>query len=315
LKVVNITHGDDSDGLVCGALMRRLFDAEVMLANYDNLEEVLDGVDRQVGELYITDLNLRPALLDRIIRIRAWAPIRVIDHHPMAPKFRKELTRAGVELTLDTRDSAAVLVYSLFRDRLEPEASRLAAYAAISDLFDDGPVASRILDGMDRKFVEHEALILTHALAGNPSGEFKGLVLDSLTCYGYPHMIEGALEASRSHLDKVVRVRDVVRREAKVEGRVAYMECGDDLSTGEAANIVMDAMGVDVGLCYKVEDGLVNISLRGQRRLREHLGVLASRLSERHGGFGGGHNRASGAKVPKERIWAFIEDIVKSLSR
>jgi len=100
LKVVNITHGDDSDGLVCGALMRRLFDAEVMLANYDNLEEVLDGVDWQVGELYITDLNLRPALLDRILRIRARTPIHVIDHHPMAPKFREALTRAGVELTL-----------------------------------------------------------------------------------------------------------------------------------------------------------------------------------------------------------------------
>jgi len=315
MKVVNITHGDDSDGLVCGALMRRLFDAEVMLANYDNLEEVLDGVDRRVGELYITDLNLRPALLGRILRIRAWAPIHVIDHHPMAPKFREELARAGVELTLDNRDSAAVIVYSLFRDRLEPEAARLAAYAAISDLFDDGPVASRILDGMDRKFVEHEALILTHALGGNPSEEFKGLVLDSLTHYGYPHMIEGALKASRYHLDKVVRVREVVRREAKVEGRVAYMECGDDLSTGEAANIVMDAMGVDVGMCYKVEDGLVNVSLRGQRRLREHLGVLASKLSERHGGFGGGHKRASGAKVPKAEIGAFIEDLVKSLPR
>ena len=315
MKVVNITHGDDSDGLVCGALMRRLFDAEVMLANYDNLEEVLDGVDWQVGELYITDLNLRPALLDRILRIRARTPIHVIDHHPMAPKFREALTRAGVELTLDNRDSAAVLVYSRFRDRLEPEAARLAAYAAISDLFDDGPVASRILDGMDRKFVEHEALILTHALGGNPSEEFKGLVLDSLTCYVYPHMIEGALEASRSHLDKVVRVREVVRREAKVEGRVAYMECGDDISTGEAANIVMDAMGVDVGMCYKVEDGLVNVSLRGQRKLREHLGFLASKLSERHGGFGGGHNRASGAKVPKAEIGAFIEDLVKSLPR
>ena len=314
MKVVNITHGDDSDGLVCGALMRRLFDAEVRLANYDDLEEALEGVDRRVGGLYITDLNLRPALLDRIIGIRAHSPIHIIDHHPVSPRFRRELIRAGAELTLNKRDCAAVLVYSLYRDRLEQEAARLAAYAAISDLFEDGPEASRILDGMDRKFVEHEALILTHALAGNPSEEFKGLVLDSLTHYAYPHTIRGALDAARSHLDKVVRVREVVRHEASVEGRVAYMECGDDLSTGEAANIVMDAMGVDVGVCYKVEDGLVNISLRGRRRLRENLGVLASRLSEGYGGFGGGHSRASGAKVPKEKLSAFIHDLVRSLS-
>ena len=34
----------------------------------------------------------------------------------------------------------------------------------------------------------------------------------------------------------------------------------------------------------------------------------------KYGGFGGGHARASGAKVPKEKLDAFIGDIAKALN-
>jgi RecJ-like exonuclease len=111
-----------------------------------------------------------------------------------------------------------------------------------------------------------------------------------------------------------VKIKETVPKRAKRIGRLAVMECGDDSSTGEVANIIMDTLLVPVGMCWKDQGEMVNISLRGERRLPEHLGEVVSRLSKKYGGFGGGHARASGAKVPKEKLDAFISDLAAALN-
>lgn len=314
MRTASITHGDDVDGLTCGALLIRLFGAEVIPANYDDLEKALTSVGDDVDQLFITDLNLREALLPLIEGIRGHSSVTIIDHHPMDESLGDALRRLGVEIVHDTRDCASALVYDHFRDKLEVDAARLAAYAAVSDMFEDGPVASRLMDGMNRKFVQNEALMLSAALGCDQSEAFKRRLLDELSRYAYPHRIRGVVEASVAQLEKIVRIKETVPGRARVMGRLAVMECGDDSSTGEVANIVMDALLVPVGMCWKDQGEMVNISLRGERRLPEHLGGLASRISKKHGGFGGGHARASGAKVPREKLDAFIADLSAALN-
>jgi nanoRNase/pAp phosphatase (c-di-AMP/oligoRNAs hydrolase) len=314
LPTASITHGDDLDGLTCGAFLIHLFGARVIPANYDDLEDALKGVSSDVDHLYITDLNLREVLLPHIERIRGHASVTIIDHHPMEKSLGDSLRRIGVEIVHDTRDCAAALVYDHFKERLEVDAARLAAYAAVSDMFEDGPVASRLMDGMDRKFVQNEALMLSAALGCDQSEVFKRRLLDELSHYAYPHRIKGVVEASVAQLEKIVRIKETVRGRAKSMGRLAVMECGDDSSTGEVANIVMDTLLVSVGMCWKDQGEMVNISLRGERRLPEHLGEIVSRISKKYGGFGGGHARASGAKVPRDKLDAFITDLAAALN-
>ena len=314
MPTANITHGDDLDGLTCGALLIHLFDAMITPANYDDLEEALAGVGKDVNKLYITDLNLREVLIPYIEVITTHASVTIIDHHPMDASLAKRIRDLGVEIVHDTRDCAAALVYDHFKDELEIDAARLAAYAAVSDMFEDGPVASRLMDGMDRKFVHHEALMLSAALGSNQSTSFKLRLLRDLSNYAYPHRIRGVVKASVDQLEKIVRIKETIKGKARVLGRLAVMECCDDSSTGEVANIIMDTMLVPVGMCWKDQGEMVNISLRGERRLLEHLGDLVSRLSAKYGGFGGGHARASGAKVPKEKLEAFIGDIAQALN-
>lgn len=314
MPTANITHGDDVDGLTSGALLKRLFDVKVIPANYDNLEEALNSVGYDVDHLFITDLNLREALIPLIEGIRRHATITIIDHHPMEKSLEDALRRLEIEVVHDTRDCASALVYDHFKDKLEIDGARLASYAAVSDMFEDGPIASRLMDGMDRKFVHHEALILSAALGADQSETFKRRLLDELSRYAYPHRIKGVVEASVAELEKIVRIKETVIGRAKRMGRLAVMECGNDSSTGEVANIIMDALLVDVGMCWKDQGEVVNISLRGERRLPEHLGNLASRLSKKYGGFGGGHARASGAKLPKDKLDAFIVDIAMALN-
>ncbi len=314
MKFAHITHGDDPDGLVCAALLRRLFGTETILANYDDLEEALGGIEPGYDSLYITDLNLREALVPQIERIRGFATVTVIDHHPMEPTLSAWLRSLGVEIIHDTSDCASALVYDHFKEQLERDAARLAAYAAVNDMFEDGPIASKLMDGMDRKFVGHEALLLGSALGSDQSKPFKERIVEELSRYAYPHRIRGVVEAAMSQLEKIVRIKETVPGRAKILGRLAYMECGEDLSTGEVANIVMDTLLVPVGLCWKEQGEMVNISMRGERRLPEHLGDIASRLSKRHGGFGGGHARASGAKVPRAKLDAFLADLAGELN-
>jgi RecJ-like exonuclease len=156
--------------------------------------------------------------------------------------------------------------------------------------------------------------MLSAALGADQSESFKRLLLGELSQYAYPHKIKGVVEASVAQLEKIVKIKETVLDRAKRMGRLAVMECGDTSSTGEVANIVMDTLLVAVGMCWKDQGKMVNISLRGERQLPEHLGDLASQLSKKYGGFGGGHTRASGAKVPRDKLDAFIDDLAAALN-
>jgi oligoribonuclease NrnB/cAMP/cGMP phosphodiesterase (DHH superfamily) len=315
LKAANITHGDDPDGLICGALLKRLFGADVIPANYDTLESALSSISVDVDQLFITDINLREALLVLIEQIAKHASITIIDHHPYTQELTHTLVNLGIKIIHDTRDCASILVYDAFKEELDQNAAREAVYASISDMFEDGPIASRILDRMDRKFAQHEALLLNHSLSSNQSDSFKARLVEELSKYTYPHRIPGVVESAVTHLEHVVAVRVEVQSRAVKRGRWAYMLCTDEeLSTGEMANVIMDTLGVEVGVAYKLNGGWVNVSLRGERRLQENLGEIARDVAHRHGGFGGGHGRASGAKIPETELESFIEEIESMFS-
>ena len=92
------------------------------------------------------------------------------------------------------------------------------------------------------------------------------------------------------------------------------MEATGDNSTGEISNLLIDTLGVDVGISYKANDEYYNISLRGEKDLEEHLGDISKDLGVKYEGFGGGHQRASGIKVPKENLGKLLDELVSSIN-
>ena len=314
MTVFTIIHGDDVDGLTCGAFIKRVKGGEFYLANYDNLDNALEKVKPPVDTLYICDLNIRDSLEPEIQRIRKFASINIIDHHQMSPELMNKLKNIGINIRLETGDCAAVLVYDTFKSILGQEGKRLAAYAAISDMFEDGPLADPILSKMDRKFAQHEAQLLTHALSSDQSIDFKRIVMDELSKYSYPHRIEGVVEKAVQCLEEMTSIKEAIPGNSEVIGRVAIMEATGDNSTGGISNLLIDTLGVDVGISYKANDEYYNISLRGEKDLEEHLGDLSKDLGVKYEGFGGGHQRASGIKVPKENLQKLLEELVSSIN-
>ena len=78
MTIMTIIHGDDVDGLTCGAFIKRVKGGEFYLANYDNLDNALDKVKPSVDVLYICDLNVRDSLKPELERINEFAALSVL---------------------------------------------------------------------------------------------------------------------------------------------------------------------------------------------------------------------------------------------
>jgi len=291
-------------------------DVSALLVNYDEFENALKSVRPSAKEVYICDLNIREEFYEEIQRINRFASITFVDHHPTAVEMVERLKQSGVTVVYSLLDCASVLLFDHFKDKLSRKAARLAAYAAVSDQFEDGPIASKLLARLDRQFVQHEALILTHALYHETTSKFRSLVVEELSRFSFPHKIKGATESALIHLKHTARLLETLPTKTSRIGRLAYVEGTYEMSIGAVAGLLVDAMNVDVGVCYKRgENDLMAFSIRGRRGLGLHLGEITKRMATRHSGFGGGHRRASGASIPRNNYIEFIRDLERELKR
>jgi nanoRNase/pAp phosphatase (c-di-AMP/oligoRNAs hydrolase) len=67
---------------------------------------------------------------------------------------------------------------------------------------------------------------------------------------------------------------------------------------------------------YKLreEQGIYAVSVRGSRTCKLHLGKIINQLATDLGGSGGGHNKACGAVIPKEKISQFLKKFNSKLN-
>ena len=92
------------------------------------------------------------------------------------------------------------------------------------------------------------------------------------------------------------------------------MEVLDSGASG-AVNFVLGLSGKNVGVAYKerVDNGIYAVSVRGSRSCKVHLGRLVSSVADELGGSGGGHDKACGAIIPKNKMKKFLQKINSQL--
>ncbi len=314
-SILCISHGEDADGLTCAGLLKRLKDASTILVTYDELEGALKSVKPPLEELYICDLNVREALVGELLRINGFTRVTLIDHHPSPKGLLEELEEGGVTVVHSTLDCASVLLYDHFREELGREAGRMAAFAAWADQFDDGPLAEKLLREYDRQSVQLEGLLLAYALTNQPAYKFRNIVVEEISNLALPHRMDGVSEAALAHLEDMARLIETLKASATRHGMLAYIKATDETPIGSAAGIITDALGVNVGLCYKEIENLANLSIRSKRGLPYHLGEITRQVAAKYGGFGGGHKRASGASIPRRNLKSFIRDFEEELRK
>ena len=163
-KVVCVSHLKDVDGCVSSALVRCATRSRFFLTNYGDIKKCLRSIQESYDLVYFCDLGINETIIEEFSRIRRFAELTYIDHHPLDDDFSEALQEMGVEVVYDRRECASVLAFNLFQGSLPREAGLLASYAAFSDRLEDGPIARELIQKYDRDFVLFETMLLSYCL-------------------------------------------------------------------------------------------------------------------------------------------------------
>ncbi len=309
-RVLCVSHGTDVDGCVCAALVKCGLHAQFLLVDYGRITECLQGIPDRYDIVYLCDLGLTAAQVAALDRVRAFAAVRYVDHHPLADDLLAQLEGLGVEVVHDRRDCASALVFHALRAALPRDAGLLAAYAAVSDRLEEGPLARALLARYDRDLVYFEAMTLAYAL-DRADGRLKRRWVTQLAALAYPHQIEAVPRLAVEQAERIAGLRQTLAARAVTRGRVAYVDAGKD-ALGTVANLLLDVCEAAVGVSYHLDEKrrLADLSLRGRHGIAVDLGQLTAQLASAMGGFGGGHPLASGARLPAARLPDFLHALV-----
>ena len=313
-----ISHIKDVDGLSSAALVVAAKGGTFRLTDYDDLLKEIDAVPESATGVTICDLGTNasnfPEFVGKLAGLAKRVPVTYIDHHYLTEESKQEILKTGVELRHDVRDCASMLTYLTYKGSLPEGARLLALYGAVTDYMDTSANASQMMETFDRQFVLLECTILAYALAKNGRDyAYPEMLVRELASMKAPHSIDEVGEEALEQAEVVRRLAEDVRSKGTRMGRLAYMRT-EQSSTGNVAKLLLGAFGVSVGVAYKDKPGgTAELSLRGTSESKIHLGKEIGVIAQRHGGSGGGHERAAGCSVPVSEVKGLLADLESRL--
>ena len=321
-KVICISHKEDADGISSAALIRQAFGGDAILVDYPGQMEAIQQVvlDKKLKSLYICDLGLSKSTQDEFVDIMTTLrknkiAVTYIDHHDIDPAVVKSLKKIKVKVIHDINECTTVQVYTAFKSKLNDHASFVATCAAITDYMEDRPIGSKLLQIYDRQFALINATVLTYNIVGHQKEpDYLLYLVEELADSKFPHDIPNTFEFAQIQVEKLSQMIAKVKKGMKTLTNLGYMEIQDAGASG-AVNFVMGLSGKDVGVAYKerVDRGIYAVSVRGSKDCKVHLGKIVNILATDLGGSGGGHDKACGAVVPKQKIKKFITELNKKI--
>lgn len=321
MVTVCISHKEDVDGIVSAAMIKSLFNGYPFLADYTDFIPILEHVTKMqdVEHLFICDLGLSKANEKQFIEIlyglrKKGVDITYIDHHDLADEVKNTLQSKGITLIHTIDECTSIQIYDRFSDKLPKRFALLAVAAAIVDDMKNRPIANKLYRMYDKQFAFFEATSLSYAIYNNQHNMdfLLSLVNDLLTAF--PHEISDLLDSARNYAQKVSSNLSVIETNARRMNNLVHVQT-HDLSTSIVANMLLASyQDVKVAVAYKEKNGDYVVSLRGSDSSTHHLGRIVNKLSTELGGSGGGHEKACGALIPKQKFNEFMEKIDSMLA-
>jgi archaea-specific RecJ-like exonuclease len=322
-KILCLSHMEDADGISSAALIREAFGGDTVLVDYPGLMPAVESLlnDEKLKSLYICDLGLSKNNQERFVEVltqlkKSKVSVTYIDHHDIDPEIVAKLEKAKIKMFHDVDECTTVQVYDAYKKRLSDHASFVAACAAITDYMEDRPKGSKLLQIYDRQFALISATVLTYNIVGHQKDpDYLLYLVEMLSESKYPHEIPNSFEFAQIQVEKLATMIAKVKKSLKKMKNLGYMEITDAGASG-AVNFVLGLSGKNVGVAYKerVDHGIYAVSIRGSKSCQIHLGRLVNSLAQGFGGSGGGHDKACGAVIPKDKIMPFIKALNSKLN-
>ncbi len=322
-KILCVSHMEDADGISSAALIKQAFGGDTTLVDYPGMTDVLETLrnDEKLKTLFICDLGLNKQNTDSFVELltelrKKRISITYIDHHHLDSKIIAKLKKVKVKLIHDTSECTSVLVYNTFKKKLPEHSVFIAVCGAITDYMENKPIGSKLLQIYDRQFALINATVLTYNIVGHQNDlDYLYYLVDELSESKFPHEIPNTYEFAQIQVGKLAEIISKVRESMKISKNLGHMEVLDSGASG-AANFVLGFSGKDAAITYKerVDKGIYAVSVRGSPSCKTHLGKLVSSIASKLGGSGGGHDKACGAVIPKDKIKQFVSQMNSHLS-
>ena len=314
-----ISHKEDTDGICSATLIKAAFDvSKVILVDYANLMTKLEKVvesDSKIDQLFICDVGLSKKnelrfveLLDKIAS--AGTEVTYVDHHDVSREIMQAIKKAGVTLIHTVEECTSIQVYSRYRKKLPEHATFFAAMGALTDYMETRPIASGIVPRFDRQFLMLESTALSYMVsASQRDDDFLVKIVDTLAKMKYPHDIRGGFEIAEKYARKVANAIESIQESIVKLDNIAHAPSTIELSSNMVVNFVLGSSGKPAAMVYKFKNDIKSyvVSIRGSSDCKVHLGRLTNEIASELGGSGGGHERACGAVIPKDRLEEFIK--------
>jgi single-stranded-DNA-specific exonuclease len=326
-RVVCFSHREDVDGLSSAALIKAAFNAKsVILVDYSNmiynLQKLIESLSlpsspdlATCDKVFICDLGLNKKnekiFIDLLGKLIAkGCKVTYIDHHDLNKEVAVALKRLGVVLVHSLEECTSILVYKKYKRKFKAQAAFFAAAGALTDYMENRPVASAIISRFDRQFLMLQSTALSYMISANQNNyAFLIQIVDTLSQMKYPHEIEGGFSIAEKYAKKVSEaVKSIEQSIVRLEN-LAHANSTGELSASVIVNFVLGASEKPVAMVYKLKEDINSfvVSIRASKDCKVHLGKLVNHIATEMGGSGGGHAKASGAVVPKDRLDEFIQ--------
>lgn len=273
--------------------------------------------------LFICDLGLSKKTEDKFLGLlkeitSKGIKVTYFDHHDINDELRKKLKKTGVTLIHSVEECTSVQIYNKYKNKLDSHAAFFAASAALTDYMECRPLASAIMSRYDRQFLMLEATALSYMISSNQHNEeFLVNAVNTLSEMKYPHEIEGGFAIAERYVKKVADGVRIVQDSISVKKKVAYTQSISDLSASVIVNFVLGISEKPVAMVYRFKEDISSyiISIRASKACNVHLGRIVNEVASNLGGSGGGHEKACGAVIPKDKLEEFINAIDKLVGK
>lgn len=320
--IVCVSHKEDADGICSGAIIKAGAEAsKVVLVDYSNMIARLEKVvsSDKIEQLFICDLGLSKKNEQKFVELlskiaASGTEVTYIDHHDISKDTVQGLKKAGVTLVHTIEECTSVQAYARYKKKLPAHAAFFAAMGALTDYMETKPIASGIMPRFDRQFLMLEATTLSYMISANQhNDEFLLKAVDTLAKMKYPHDIKGGFEIAEKYAKSVAKAVETIEESIAKLDNVAHAPSTVDLSSSMVVNFVLGSSGKPVAMVYKLKNDIQSyiFSIRGAAECKIHLGRLVNEVASNLGGSGGGHDRACGAVIPKDRLEEFIKTVDK----
>jgi single-stranded-DNA-specific exonuclease len=319
MSAVCISHKEDVDGICSATLVKSAFDiSKVILVDYANLISKLEKIvatPENIEQLFICDLGLSKKNEQKFAQLlnkmaAAGTGVIYIDHHDISKDTVQVLKKIGVSLIHTIEECTSVQVYTKYKKKLPQHAAFFAAMGALTDYMENKPLASSIVSRFDRQFLMLESTALSYMISANQhDDDFLAKTVETLAKMKYPHDIKGGFDIAEKYAKKVANAVESIQKSVVKLDNLAYTPSTIELSSSMVVNFVLGASGKPAAMVYKLKDDIKSyvVSIRGSNSCKVHLGKLTNDIASELGGSGGGHARACGAVIPRDKLPEFIE--------